>query len=85
MSRINEPHLILCMCIWTCKCRPGVKVYNNKPLNSGKCRCECKELIDKGICNKRFFLNPSNFDCECNESCDIGEYLFIYVILLQYT
>ena len=29
-----------------------------------KCRCECKELIDKGICNKGFIWNPSN--CECN-------------------
>ena len=72
----------------TCKyrCRLNASVYNNKQWwNKDKCRCECKELIDKGICNKRFFLNPSNFDCECNESCDIGEYLFIYVILLQYT
>ena len=72
----------------TCKykCRLNASVYNNKQWwNKDKCRYECKELIDKGICNKRFFLNPSNFDCECNESCDIGEYLFIYVILLQYT
>ena len=54
MSRINEPHLILCMCIWTCKCRSGVKVYNNKPLNSGKRRCECKELIDNGRFDDEF-------------------------------
>ena len=24
---------------------------------------ECKELIDKGICDKKFIWNPSN--CEC--------------------
>ena len=54
MSRINEPHLILCMCIWTCKCRSGVKVYNNKPLNSAKCRCESKELIDNGRFDDEF-------------------------------
>ena len=37
--------------------------------------CECKELIDKGVCNKGFIWNPSNCECECNKSCDIGEYL----------
>ena len=38
-------------------------------------RCECKELIDKGICDKGFIWNPSNCECECDKSCDIGEYL----------
>ena len=37
--------------------------------------CECKELIDKGVCNKEFIWNPSNCDSECDESCDTGEYL----------
>ena len=37
--------------------------------------CECKELIDKGVCNKGFIGNPSNCECECDKSCDIGEYL----------
>ena len=37
--------------------------------------CECKELIDKGVCDKGFMWNPSNCECECDESCDIGEYL----------
>ena len=32
-------------------------------------------MIDKGICDKRFIWNPSNFKCECDKSCDIGEYL----------
>ena len=40
-----------------------------------KCRWECKELIDKGVYNKRFFLNPSNCECEHDKSYDIGEYL----------
>ena len=35
----------------------------------------CKELIDKGICDTWFIWNPSNFECECDESCDIGKYL----------
>ena len=39
-----------------------------------KCRCECKELIYKGIYNKGFIWNPSNCECECDKSCDVGEY-----------
>ena len=39
------------------------------------CRCECKNLIDKGICGKGFIWNPSNCECECDKSCDVGEYL----------
>ena len=37
--------------------------------------CECKELIDKGVCDKGFVWNLSTCECECDESCDIGEYL----------
>ena len=43
--------------------------------------CECnyrfewKELIDKVICDNRFIWNPSNCECECGKSYDIGEYL----------
>ena len=33
------------------------------------------KLIDKGVCDKRFIWNPSNCQCECNKSCDVGEYL----------
>ena len=42
-------------------------------MEEDKCRCECKELIDKGICDKGFNWNPSN--CECDKSCDVGEHL----------
>ena len=38
-------------------------------------RCECKELIEKGICDKGFIWNPSNCECECDKWCDVGEYL----------
>ena len=44
-------------------------------MNDDKCTCECKELIDKGTCDKEFIWNPSNCVCECDKSCDIGEYL----------
>ena len=32
--------------------------------NFEKCRCKCKELIEKGICDKGFIWNPSNCECE---------------------
>ena len=37
--------------------------------------CECKELIDKVICDKIFNWNPINYECECDKSCDVEEYL----------
>ena len=27
------------------------------------------------MCDKGFFWNPSNCECECGKSCDIGEFL----------
>ena len=39
------------------------------------CKCECKELIDKGIYDEGFIWNPSNCECECDKSCDVGKYL----------
>ena len=55
MSRTNETRHIK----WykTCKyrCRLDASLCNNKQRwNKDKCRCECKELIDKGICDERF-------------------------------
>ena len=59
-----------------CNCRLDTIISNNKQRwNKSKCRCECKELIDKGICDKGFIWNPSNCECECDKSCNVGEYL----------
>ena len=52
-----------------------VFVIINKRWNNDKCRCECKELIDKEVCDKGFIWNPSNCECDCDKSCDAGEYL----------
>ena len=30
---------------------------------------------NKGICDKGFIWNLSNYDCECDKLCDVGEYL----------
>ena len=32
-------------------------------------------MIDKSICDKKFIWNTSNCECECDKSCEIGEYL----------
>ena len=32
-------------------------------------------MIDKGVCDRGYIWNPSNCECECDKSCDVGEYL----------
>ena len=54
-------------------------------MNEDKCRCECKELIDKGVCDKGYEWNPSNCECECDKSCNIGEYLVIDPFVVECT
>ena len=76
MSSTNETRHIK----WseTCKCKHRLdsSVCNNKQRwNEDKCMFECKELTDKGVYDKGFIWNPSNYHCECDKSCDIGEYL----------
>ena len=61
MSRTNETRNIKWHKTCKCECRLDAIVCNNRRrCNNDKCRCECKELIDKGVCDK---------------SCDIGEHL----------
>ena len=46
----------------SCKreCKFGANVCNNKQhWNKDKSRCECKELIDKGVCDKGFIYLES--------------------------
>ena len=31
-------------------------------------------MIDKCVCDEGFIWIPSNCECECNKSCDVGEY-----------
>ena len=55
MSRTNETRFIEWHETCKCKCRLDAIVCNNKQRwNKNKCRCECKELIDKGVCDKGF-------------------------------
>ena len=76
MSRTNETRLIKWHEICKCKCRLDASVCNNKQRwNDDKYRCECKELIYKGVCDKGYIQNPSICECECDNSCDVVEYL----------
>ena len=55
VSGTNETRLVEWHETCKCKCRLNSSVYNNKQRwNDDKCRCECKELIDKDVCDERF-------------------------------
>ena len=55
MSRINETRHIIWHETCKCICRLNAIVCNNRQRwNKDKCRCECKESVDKGICDKGF-------------------------------
>ena len=74
--RTNETRHIKWHEICKCNCRLDASVCNSKQhWNKDKCRCECKELTDKGIFDKRFIRDPSNWECECDKLCDTREYL----------
>ena len=76
VSLTNETRLIEWHKTCKCICRLDGIICNNKQWwNKDKCRCGCKELIDKGICDKGFVLNPNSCDWECDKSCGSGEYL----------
>ena len=58
------------------KCRLDRSVYDDQHRWIAEKRmCECKELIDKGECDIGSIWNHSNCECECDKSCDVGEYL----------
>ena len=55
MSRTNETR---CM-EWHERCKCGCRLdaivcNNNQRWNKDKCRCECKELVYKGVCDKGY-------------------------------
>ena len=70
MSLTNETRHIEWHKSCKCICRLNPIICNSKRRWN-----KDKELIDKGVCDEGIFFNPSNCECECDESCDIGEYL----------
>ena len=78
MSRTNETRSIKLHETCKCICWLNKIICNNKQRwNKDQCRCGCKELIDKGLCDKRYIFNPSNCECECEcgKSCNNSQYL----------
>ena len=75
MSRANEKRHTEWYETCKCKCRLDANVFHNKQRsNEITCRSECKELIDKGVCDKGFIWNLSNCECECDKSCNHLDY-----------
>ena len=71
MSRTGETRHIKKHETCNCKCRLGASACNNKQRwNNDKCQYECKELIDKGVCDKGYAWNPSNCKCEFGKSLE---------------
>ena len=65
MSRTNEARHTKWHKTCKCDCKFGANIcYNKQRWNNDKCSCECKELVDKGVCNKAFIWNPSNYGYE---------------------
>ena len=57
VSRTNETRYIEWHKTCKCACKFGANVCNNKQRwNKNNCRCECKELIDKGVCDIRILV-----------------------------
>ena len=76
MSRGNETRSIKLHETCKCICRLNKIICKNKQRwNKDQCRCEYKELINKGLCDKGFIFNPSNCKCECDKSCNTSHYL----------
>ena len=76
MSKTIETRHIKWHEMCKCKSRLDACVCNNKQCqNDDKCRCEYKELINIGVSDKGYAWNSSNCKCECDKSCDFGEYL----------
>ena len=60
MSRTNETRHTECHKTYKCKRRLDASVCNSKQRwNEDKCRCECKELIDNGMCDKGILVIAS--------------------------
>ena len=71
MSRTSETRHIKWHKTCKCRCKLDASACNNKQRwNEDKCRCEYKEIIDKGMCDKGFIWNASNCECECDKSCE---------------
>ena len=67
-----------------CECTLNSTVCNNKQKwNKDKCNYECKKLVEKEECDKGFISNPSNYNCECDKSCNMKVYLDYKIVNVE--
>ena len=72
MLRANKTRSIKLHETCKCICRGDKIICNSKQRsNEDKCRCECKELIDQGVCIRDMF---GILVIASHKSCNIGEY-----------
>ena len=68
ISRMNKTRHIAWHETCKCTCRLDANVCDDKQRQNGdKFKCEWKELIDKGVCDKGSIWNPSNCEFECDK------------------
>ena len=78
-NNINDPYAKLC--VPDVAKNINVKVFNLMSFSNQTkfiewhetCKCKCR--LDSSDCDTGFIWNPSNCNCECDKSCDMGEYL----------
>ena len=77
ISKSNETKQIVWHETCKCVCKLSSAICNTKQIwNNGRCRCECREdLVDKINCDKGYLWNLNIWECECDKSYNIGEYL----------
>ena len=76
MSRTNKTRHVKWYEVCKRKRTLDASVCNGKQCwKDDKCRCESKEFINKGICDKGFIWNPGNCKYEYDKSCHVAEYL----------
>ena len=76
VSRINEARQIIWRKSCKCVCRLTSAICNSRQVwNEDRCKCEYRELANKGTCDKGYIRTPSICGCECDKSCGIGQYL----------
>ena len=67
MTLTNETRNIKWHETYKCICRLNKIICNNKQRwNEDKCRCECKEFIDEGVCDKGCNVNAINLAISLN-------------------
>ena len=72
MPRTNETRHIKWYNTCNCRVRLDLIIFSNV---ATKINVAVNIKQRKGRCNKEIIWNCSNWECECDESCNIGQFL----------